>query len=111
MRWFIPLASGASNGSCMLLLLASSAVAADAITAPKVVKTGPDVNVHFNVRTDAPALTCYSVISDFGHLARFVPSLDSSEVVSKPGEPLQIRQVGHARTGLFAYTLDVTLAI
>ena len=95
----------------MLFLLASSAVADDAGATPKIVKTGPDVNVHFNVRTDAPALTCYTVIADFDHLASFVPSLDSSEIVSKPGEPLRIRQVGHARAGFFAYTLDVTLAI
>ena len=95
----------------MLFLLASSAVADDAATTPKIVKTGPDVNVHFNVGTDAPVLTCYSVIADFDHLASFVPSLDSSNIVSKPGEPLRIRQVGHARAGLFSYTLDVTLAI
>jgi ribosome-associated toxin RatA of RatAB toxin-antitoxin module len=95
--------------SCGVLLLALPGFASGA--SPRVLKTGPDVSVDFNVVANAPAKTCYAVLADFAHLASFVPSLDSSEILSKPGEPLRIRQVGHARAGFRTYKLDVTLAV
>ena len=94
---------------CVLMLVASAAYAASA--RPQVQKSGRSVNVRFNVEAAAPPATCFSVVSDFAHLARFVPSLDSSEVVSRDDEPLRIRQVGHARAGFRRYTMDVTLDI
>lgn len=93
-----------------LLTLAMSAARPAGLT-PQVVKYGSTINVNFNVAAAAPAETCYSVIVDFSHLARFIPSLDSSEIVSERAAPLKVRQVGHARAGFFTYTLDVTLAI
>jgi hypothetical protein len=51
------------------------------------------------------------VLADFDRLEEFVPGLISSDVVSAPGEPIVLRQVGEASAGPFDYTLDVTLAV
>lgn len=58
----------------------------------------------------APEL-CYSVIADFDRLADFIPGLRSSRIVSEPGQPLELRQVGETTLGLSRYTIDVTLAL
>jgi hypothetical protein len=54
---------------------------------------------------------CYGTIADLDHLADFVPGLRSSRIVSPPGMPVELRQVGEARAGPFGVTLDVTLAV
>ena len=96
---------------CLCLLALTAGVAHAASTSPQVQKSGRTVHVTFNVEAAAPPETCYAVIADFAHLAQFVPSLDSSEVVSRDYEPLRIRQVGHARAGFRRYKLDVTLDV
>jgi ribosome-associated toxin RatA of RatAB toxin-antitoxin module len=99
------------QGYCLCLLAFTTGVAHAGSTSPQVQRSGRSVNVNFNVEAAAPPETCYSVIADFTHLAGFVPSLDSSEVVSRDDEPLRIRQIGHARAGFRRYKLDVTLDI
>jgi hypothetical protein len=36
----------------------------------------------------------WSVLTDYNHLAEFVPDMQSSSVVSKPGEPIRVLQRG-----------------
>jgi ribosome-associated toxin RatA of RatAB toxin-antitoxin module len=69
------------------------------------------LRVRATVAAAAPAELCYSVIADFDHLADFIPGLVSSRIVSEPGKPLELRQVGETTLGLSRYTIDVTLAL
>lgn len=69
------------------------------------------LRVRATIAAAAPAELCYAVIADFDRLADFIPGLRTSRVVSKPGEPLELRQVGETSLGFSRYTIDVTLAL
>jgi ribosome-associated toxin RatA of RatAB toxin-antitoxin module len=95
-------------------LLATVAVAdapAEGALEAKVTREGRVMHVQASLGTGAPASLCYAVLADFDRLEDFVPGLVSSEVVSAPGQPILLRQVGEASAGPFDYTLDVTLAV
>jgi ribosome-associated toxin RatA of RatAB toxin-antitoxin module len=76
-----------------------------------VSRVGSLLEVRAEVEADASRETCYEVIADFDRLADFVPDMVSSRVVSPPGAPVRLRQVGQAGVGLFHVTIDVTLAV
>ena len=63
------------------------------------------------IEAAAPRKICYEVLADFDRLAEFIPGMQSSDVVGPPGEPLLLRQVGHAKVGFVEYGFDVTLAV
>ena len=67
--------------------------------------------VRATIEAEASQSLCYSVIADFDRLAEFIPGLRESRIVSAPGEPLRLRQVGETKLGFRQYRLDVTLAL
>jgi ribosome-associated toxin RatA of RatAB toxin-antitoxin module len=69
------------------------------------------LQVQATIAAQAAADLCYAVIADFDRLADFIPGLKSSHIVSDPGKPLQLRQVGETSLGLTRYAIDVTLAL
>jgi ribosome-associated toxin RatA of RatAB toxin-antitoxin module len=77
----------------------------------KVTRDGRLLHVEATLGADSPTTTCYEVLADFDRLETFVPGLVSSDVVSEPGQPIVLHQVGEASAGPFDYTLDVTLAV
>lgn len=97
----------ASVGAC----LTGGGVARASELNVSVVRAGPEFQVRASVHAPAAAQDCYSVLADFGHLAEFVPRLRSSQVVSAPGEPILLHQVGEARVGPFRRTVDVILLV
>lgn len=48
----------------------------------------------------------WAVLADFDHFADFVPNMQLSRSVSKPGEPLRIEQKGKARYGLLSFSYE-----
>lgn len=76
-----------------------------------VTRDGRLLQVRATLGSDTPAATCYAVLADFDRLEEFVPGLEVSEVVSAPGQPIRLHQVGDASAGFFHVTLDVTLAV
>jgi carbon monoxide dehydrogenase subunit G len=52
-----------------------------------------------------------AVLTDFDRLADFIPGMQSSRIVSPPGEPMLLRQVGRTKVTFSEYTFDVTLAV
>jgi ribosome-associated toxin RatA of RatAB toxin-antitoxin module len=64
-------------------------------------------------RIEAPASidVCYGVLADFDRLAEFIPDMQSSTIVSLPGDPLLLRQVGQTSTAFLTFAFDVTLAV
>jgi len=69
------------------------------------------LQVRATVPAEAPAALCYAVVADFDRLAEFIPGLRSSRVVSEPGQPVLLRQVGEATLGFSRYAIDVTLGL
>lgn len=77
----------------------------------QVEREGALLKVRSVIAADAAPATCYAVLADLDHLADFVPQMKSSRVISAPGAPIRLRQVGDASAGPFHYTIDVTLAV
>jgi ribosome-associated toxin RatA of RatAB toxin-antitoxin module len=93
-----------------LLLPSRAAPAADSITAT-VDRDHSLLQIRSTILASAPASTCYAVLADFNRLPEYVPDLKSSRIVSAPGEPVRLHQVGVASVALFKVTLDVTLNV
>jgi ribosome-associated toxin RatA of RatAB toxin-antitoxin module len=95
----------------VLLLTAALPARAAGPIALQVERDGARLRVRATVEAEAPAELCYGAIADFDRLAEFIPDLESSRIVSGPGQPLLLRQVGETRLGFSRYTVDVTLAL
>lgn len=91
--------------------LAAPLPAAADTTAVQVDRTRTHLAVRATIEADASQALCYAVIADFDRLAEFIPGLRESRIVSAPGEPLRLRQVGATKLGFRQYRLDVTLAL
>ncbi len=69
----------------------------------------------FAVRSEsyiaASAAVAWQVLSDYDHLAGFVPDLRVSRVISAPGQPLLVEQSGEAGFLIFRFSVDVVLEI
>jgi ribosome-associated toxin RatA of RatAB toxin-antitoxin module len=77
----------------------------------QVTREGRVLQVRATLAADTPATTCFAVLADFDRLEEFIPGLVSSDVVSPPGAPIVLRQVGDAKAAFFHVTLHVTLAV
>ena len=95
---------------CLLGLIATCA-SASASTSVEVERVDSLVRVSATIEALASADLCYSVLTDFDHMAEFLPGLKSSSIVSLPGEPLRLRQVGRPVLGLSSLGVDVTHAV
>jgi ribosome-associated toxin RatA of RatAB toxin-antitoxin module len=95
----------------LLLALTAPAAGLAGPIATDVERDGSALQVRSILEAAAPATTCFDTIADLDHLAEFVPGLKSSRIVSPPGAPIELHQVGEARAGPFEVTLDVTLAV
>ena len=93
----------------MLPLAFGAGTAAGAET--DVGRRGSTFQVRATIEANASMDLCYAVLTDFDRLADFVPGMVSSRVVSPPGEPLRLRQVGRTQLAFSEYTFDVTLAV
>ncbi|HEX9206838.1 MAG TPA: SRPBCC family protein [Steroidobacteraceae bacterium] len=102
--------------TCLALLCVFTAVRVQAADPAEPIDTrvereGPLLQVTSTLGSQASALTCYETLADFDHLSEFVPGLKTSRIVSPPGAPVELHQVGEAKAGFFRVALDVTLAI
>jgi ribosome-associated toxin RatA of RatAB toxin-antitoxin module len=109
-----PSFGGSTAAAVLAALLASGAAKGappDGRLETKVTREGRLLHVQATLDADAPSTLCYAVLADYDRLEEFVPGLISSDVVSEPGQPIRLHQVGEASAGPFDYTLDVTLAV
>jgi len=104
------MASRRGAGLAFLLLAAGSAAAGEPART-EVTRAGPAVDIRASIESPAPPELCYAVLADFDRLAEFIPGMVSSRIVSGPGAPLRLRQVGRTALGFGEYLVDVTLAV
>ncbi len=69
--------------------------------------TAVEVTAHAVVR--APADLIWRTLTDYDHLAQFVPGISSSRVVSRAGSQSIVEQMGGARLWIFSYPIRVTV--
>jgi ribosome-associated toxin RatA of RatAB toxin-antitoxin module len=91
-----------------LLPYGAVAAAAPGLVTSTVAREGAAVRIDARIVAAAPLATCWAVAVDFERVAEFIPGVQSSRVVSAPGDPLRVRQVGRARVAFFSTTIDVT---
>jgi len=74
--------------------------------------TSQDAGVQVTVRAvvHAPAELIWQTLTDYDHLAQFVPGIDSSRIVSRQGSQLIVEQKGGAHWWFFYYPIQVTVA-
>lgn len=95
----------------LLVALAGSPARGSDTLQTKVTRQGRVLQVRSTLAADVPASTCFAVLADFDRLEEFIPGLVSSDVVSAPGDPIVLRQLGDAKAAFFRVALDVTLAV
>jgi carbon monoxide dehydrogenase subunit G len=59
----------------------------------------------------APASVVWEVLTDYDHLARFIPGLSRSAVKIRAANRLQVEQAGEARFFVFAYPIEMRLEV
>ena len=84
------------------------ALAAAEIT---VEQHGNEILVHAQSEVDADRATIWSTLSDYDHLARFIPGMSSSRTVSRNGPEAVVEQKGSAGLGPFRQSFTVLLGV
>lgn len=64
------------------------------------------VTVDARLHAPVPPQEAWAVLTDFEHFADFVPNLQASRIVSKPGEMPRVEQKGKARFGLLSFSYE-----
>lgn len=94
------------------LLIGWSAGPARAQTPPldesdvHVVRAGDAFTVDVEMHPPVPPRQAWAVLTDFEHMARFVPNLSASEVLERDGNHLKIKQTGAAHYAVFSLNFD-----
>ena len=95
----------------LLPLLSCTVVAAHA--AAQVVvqaqRQGDAVQVQAQATVKAPHELIWQTLTDYNHLAEFVPGITKSRVLQRHGNQITVEQVGEARLWFFTYIIDVVV--
>ena len=104
----------ASALKAYLLFAVWLAPALPALAGPEVsVVMEDDSYIHVVAMDDmeAPQGVLWETLTDYDHLATFIPDMQSSRVISAAGEPMVVRQTGAAKFLGYTFPLDVTFQI
>lgn len=80
--------------------------AAEPDVAVQVERDGDAIVVDADMLVPVAPREAWAVLADFEHFADFVPNMQVSRVVSRPGEPLRVEQKGKARYGLLSFSYE-----
>jgi hypothetical protein len=89
----------------------SPMAAACADVAVHVKRQSGAFNVEASAELEADIPTAWAVLTDYDHLAEFIPDMRSSRVLSRDGSRAEVEQKGEARLLFMAYPIDVLLAV
>ena len=69
---------------------------------------GGHVRVQAQVPLPVPREQAWAVMTDYGHMASFLPNVQEARVISTHGDQLVTFQRGTARYGIFSYDFEIT---
>lgn len=95
--------------AALLLALAAAGARADNVSVETQRHDGA-LQVVCRARLDAPAELAWQTLTDYDHLADFVPGMQRSRVLSRHGPLSVVEQVGMARFLFVSIPIEVTLA-
>lgn len=73
-------------------------------------KSGADVAVSASARVHAPYAVIWHTLTDYDHLAEFIPGMSLSHVLRRNGPLVIVEQSGNAGNMLLHYPIDVVVA-
>jgi len=92
-----------------LLLAAGVAAAAEGLVVVAEAR-GSVVSVDIRATVTAPHAVIWSTLTDYGHLAEFIPGMQSSKITERRGATAIVEQHGEAGFLVFSYGIDVVVA-
>jgi ribosome-associated toxin RatA of RatAB toxin-antitoxin module len=95
----------------ILLLLAQAAWVRAATVKVDVDRTFDLFTIQARAQVPVNALTAWAVLTDYNNIARFVPDMTVSRVVSAPGQPLLLEQKGDKGMLNFIFPEEVVLRV
>ena len=92
----------------LIILLAGWGTACRAATPPEVAVDFEDGSYKANLSLNLAVSpqVAFEVLTDFEHMAEFVPNLSSSRVIARHGTLYRVAQQGKAVFGLFSYAFE-----
>lgn len=72
----------------------------------RVQHQGERFTIDVTMQVAVPPALAFAVMTDIAHMARFIPGIRHSEVLSQRGQTLTVRQLGVARWGPFSKTFE-----
>ena len=94
--------------AALLLLWACAAGAAEGVSV-EATRRDAAVEIRAYALLEASFDTVWGTLTDYDHLAEFIPGLGSSRVAGRRDGSLIVEQVGSARFLFFTYPISVTL--
>lgn len=92
--------------ACLALLLSCAALAAEPEIVVGVEKSGDAYVVDARVDLPIPVRLAWGVLTDFDSMASILSNLQSSKIVHRAGNTLNVAQEGSARFGIFTYSFN-----
>jgi len=94
-----------------LLTLGLLGFSADALAERdvRIARDADTIRIDAKLRVDVHHHIAWQVLTDYDNLARFVPGLLTSRIVSEPGAPLLLKQTG--QSGLLWMTVPVEVVV
>ncbi len=74
-------------------------------------RKGEYITVNASARMQVDARIAWEVLSDYDHLAQFIPDMKSSRVVSRDGDRVLVEQRGEFGFFFYRQPVDVTLEV
>ena len=99
---------GMNLPAALLLLWACAAGAAEGVSV-EATRRDASVEIRAHALLEASFDTVWGTLTDYDHLAQFIPGLRSSRVIERRGGSLVVEQEGEARFLFFSYPIEVTL--
>jgi ribosome-associated toxin RatA of RatAB toxin-antitoxin module len=97
--------------SAFLLLLAGPVARAEPGLRVNADSSWGVVTIEAEMLVPADARTSWSVLTDYNNLARFVPEMKSSRIISRDGEPKRLEQKGESGLLSFMFPEHVILQL
>lgn len=92
----------------LLLFLVLSSASAEEVPPPlspndvRFTRSGDSLHIEIDMLTPVPLEIAWQALTDFEHMARFVPNLERSSVIERKGNKLRVEQQGRAYFGPFS---------
>jgi len=77
----------------------------------RIERQGNQLRVHAQSDVEVDRATIWSTLSDYDHLAEFIPNMSSSRTISRNGPNVLVEQKGTAGLGPIRHGFTVTLAV